>query len=383
MQILSNLMILLLLTSCAPTPKPNPEPTPMQLEVAIPLLTTQLFSQVKESQSVFDGFGNQQVVLDPFIDINSGEVVEVSRDIETLITNEAKNKFEQFTITRLTPEALTQANYLMTGVIRYDDYGAGQKFYRVLSSIVDLKTGAVVAHSKAWIADRKLAYKPRISNPIPSAKDQDCKDVAQSEVGTNVSQQKCYAARETQATLVAAEAAYEAGNYSEALDLFKKVTASSDGQLMRAYSGLYQTYKNLGDQAGAKEAFDKLVELGVNNQELNARFLFLVDKTEFNQELKSEYALWLQSMADYFSNTNLCFNIIGHSSKSGSPDYNKKLSLRRAEKVQQELATYVPALQKKIQIYGEGFDKNLVGSGTDDDQDAIDRRVEFKIVDCS
>jgi hypothetical protein len=32
---------------------------------------------------------------------------------------------------------------------------------------------------------------------------------------------------------------------------------------------------------------------------------------------------------------------------------------------------------------GKGFRENLVGSGSDDAVDALDRRVEFRIVPCS
>jgi hypothetical protein len=38
---------------------------------------------------------------------------------------------------------------------------------------------------------------------------------------------------------------------------------------------------------------------------------------------------------------------------------------------------------QKSRAIGKGFEENLVGSGTDDLRDAIDRRVEFVVIDCS
>jgi outer membrane protein OmpA-like peptidoglycan-associated protein len=36
----------------------------------------------------------------------------------------------------------------------------------------------------------------------------------------------------------------------------------------------------------------------------------------------------------------------------------------------------------RTETIGMGFRQNLVGSGTDDAGDALDRRVEFKVVQC-
>ena len=39
-------------------------------------------------------------------------------------------------------------------------------------------------------------------------------------------------------------------------------------------------------------------------------------------------------------------------------------------------------LATRTRASGMGWRENIVGTGTDDVSDALDRRVEFKIVDC-
>ena len=62
------------------------------------------------------------------------------------------------------------------------------------------------------------------------------------------------------------------------------------------------------------------------------------------------------------------------------PELERTLSLRRADSVQSQL----PAdLRRSSCTVGMGFDQTLIGSGTDDARDALDRRVEFEVVACN
>ena len=42
-----------------------------------------------------------------------------------------------------------------------------------------------------------------------------------------------------------------------------------------------------------------------------------------------------------------------------------------------------PQAPQKTRAFGRGFKENVIGSGSDDAQDAIDRRAEFQVVDCA
>ena len=76
-------------------------------------------------------------------------------------------------------------------------------------------------------------------------------------------------------------------------------------------------------------------------------------------------------------------NIVGHTSRTGSEPANDALSLQRANFIRQRLAAEAPSLAAKTKTSGMGFRQNIVGSGTDNAVDALDRRVEFRIVPCT
>ena len=76
-------------------------------------------------------------------------------------------------------------------------------------------------------------------------------------------------------------------------------------------------------------------------------------------------------------------NVVGHTSLTGSQAYNDRLSLQRAVYIKKRLDTESPELSARTKAAGMGFRENLVGTGTDDARDALDRRVEFKITECS
>ena len=75
-------------------------------------------------------------------------------------------------------------------------------------------------------------------------------------------------------------------------------------------------------------------------------------------------------------------NVVGHTSKTGSEQANDALSLQRANVIRQRLSSEAGALGARTKTVGMGFRQNIVGSGTDNAVDALDRRVEFRIIPC-
>ena len=57
-------------------------------------------------------------------------------------------------------------------------------------------------------------------------------------------------------------------------------------------------------------------------------------------------------------------------------------SLQRAAAIQQRLNAEAGGASLRAKTLGVGFRENIIGSGTDNMVDALDRRVEFKIVGC-
>jgi len=54
----------------------------------------------------------------------------------------------------------------------------------------------------------------------------------------------------------------------------------------------------------------------------------------------------------------------------------------RAQFVMDLLSTGVPDGRGRMIATGRGYKENLVGTGKDDASDALDRRVEFKVIGC-
>ena len=74
--------------------------------------------------------------------------------------------------------------------------------------------------------------------------------------------------------------------------------------------------------------------------------------------------------------------IIGHTSRSGPEPINERLSVMRAQYIKQRLDTDAPQLKTRTKAIGKGSQETLIGIGTDDGRDAVDRRVEFRVVGC-
>ena len=69
-------------------------------------------------------------------------------------------------------------------------------------------------------------------------------------------------------------------------------------------------------------------------------------------------------------------------SRTGSEQNNERLSLRRAELIKQRMLAETREASSRIETAGSGSRENLIGSGTDDLRDALDRRVEFRVIPC-
>ncbi|MEO6856120.1 MAG: OmpA family protein, partial [Rhodoferax sp.] len=77
-----------------------------------------------------------------------------------------------------------------------------------------------------------------------------------------------------------------------------------------------------------------------------------------------------------------CLEITGHTSATGPEPLNERLSQLRAEYVKTRLEATNPALAKRSIANGMGSRQTMVGNGRDDASDALDRRVEFKVIGC-
>jgi len=190
----------------------------------------------------------------------------------------------------------------------------------------------------------------------------------------------------TKKFLVAAEQAYEKGDNQKALKYYTEAEKRPDGKNMTVYSGLYNTARLLNQSDEAEQYFGQLINTSIDEKKrIEIKILFKVNSAYFIDigDMPKHYSMWLRQIATQFQNRGECVKIVGHSSRTGKEEYNKTLSKKRAQLVQQVLAVKYPQIKKKTEIIGMGYAENIVGSGTDDARDAIDRRVEFRLMDCT
>ena len=94
------------------------------------------------------------------------------------------------------------------------------------------------------------------------------------------------------------------------------------------------------------------------------------------------YPVWLKAIASRASSGSSCLEVTGQTSATGPEPLNERLSLLRAEYVKAQLEASAPALAKRTIAAGMGSRQTMVGSGRDNASDALDRRVEFKVIGC-
>jgi outer membrane protein OmpA-like peptidoglycan-associated protein len=152
---------------------------------------------------------------------------------------------------------------------------------------------------------------------------------------------------------------------------------------MRTYSGLYLTNLKLGRQPAAMQAFGQIVDHGLAEKKLSVKFLFRPGSTAFDAGSDAKfYPLWLGEVAKRSGQAQACLEITGHTSATGPEPVNERLSLLRAEVIRTEVERRAPSLAKRVIASGAGSRELMVGNGKDDASDALDRRVEFKVLGC-
>ena len=378
---------LVLLSSCAHTPT---EPKPFQFDTAIRTLAQDLLKQVNDHHDDSDQ-STANIVIDPFFDANSGEVLNVSKQIEAIFFEEQQKSFPHISLKPLRSDTLMDAQYILRGEIRLDRLKSektDQKLYHVLASVDNRKR--VVALADVWVSEKNLDYTGAgihadtpmfIIDPLREK----ARAIIESRVKASVEPESA-AFLETKAILVEAGDAYENKDYKKALRLFEQAAKQDDGQVMETYAGLYLTHYVLNQKRQAEVAFAQLVDISVTKTgSLSVKFLFEVNQADFlkNENLRTQYYIWIKKIGEYFRHSNTCLQIVGHCSKTGPAEWNDKLSEKRAQRIQNLMRRSFPEIKQHSQAIGKGYHENIVGTGTDDERDALDRRVEFILTDCS
>jgi outer membrane protein OmpA-like peptidoglycan-associated protein len=150
------------------------------------------------------------------------------------------------------------------------------------------------------------------------------------------------------------------------------------------FNGLYLVNWKLNRREAAREAFGRIVELGLEAQRLSVKFLFTPNSARFGSDEGVAYTIWAREIAMRTVKTDKCLEVVGHTSATGLIDVNERLSLQRAEYVKGRLLAASSGVNaSRFVAKGAGSSELIVGTGKDDASDALDRRVEFKTIPCA
>ena len=157
------------------------------------------------------------------------------------------------------------------------------------------------------------------------------------------------------------------------------------GEQLRVLNGLYLTNWKLDRRDAAREAFERIVDYGVNAERLAVKFLFGPNAAQFTTDARRAAAVRHVGGGDRqaYRLDRQVPRGVGHTSATGAADLNERLSLQRAEYVRDRLNDTAGKTAKRFAPVGVGPRQLIVGTGRDDASDALDRRVEFKTIPCA
>lgn len=367
-------------------------PAPISFEGAVARAGQGLFAQA----SLLLGSETRALVVDPLIDANTGGQTVGTARMGTQLEAIVRSKYGGWTVKPLTRQSLDEQPLLLIGTLTpvtvERSVDTVPDAFRVWLTLIDLRTGKVIAKQidRATVGTVDAEPLPYYRDSPTWHKDKTVLGYINScQVNTKIGDPADpeYLARLRSAAIVnEAILAYGKGNIEQANRLYKEAGAekSADPGDLRVLNGLYLTSWQLGQQPAAIDAFDKLVDSGLAAKRLPVKMLFQPSRTVFNQvgDLPQQYQIWLASLARQTGKTSACVRIVGHTSRTGSTRANETLSRQRAEAVQKMLEQRNGSLGTRLNAAGVGSREALVGLGTDDQRDALDRRVEFRVVDC-
>ena len=330
-----------------------------------------------------------RIVVDNALDGLTGQQTVATRTLDDRLLARVPARFPAFEVSPISGGGVATARFILTTTVTVLEQVQNKTSnYRLSFSLTDGRSGIVVALAAAQATAETVDITPtNFYRDSPSlVKDRTVEGqirTAQTPAGTAAD--GVYLSSLSVAALIAeGSRLYEAAQYAEALAVYETAVARPDGKHMRVYNGLYLSNVQLGRMDGAEQAFGRLVQLGLATNSLSVKFLFRPSSTDFwpDPKISGSYPMWLRVVVRESLASKTCMTIVGHSSRTGTEQSNERLSLARAASIQKRLESVAPEISRQLQSTGVGFRENLIGTGTDDARDALDRRVEFRVRAC-
>src|SRR5271154_1585712 len=366
-----------------------PPPTPVAFDPALLKAANDLFSKAKLDVTP----DKVTLVIDPLIDGVTGAQSSATHLEEKRVVELVKSNYPRFQVARFSSETVAKSPIVLIGTFTAINNagvaGGARDAYRICLALADLKTKTIISKGVARALPEGIDPTPVsffAESPV-FAKDASTDAYIKSCQGTKVGDtiDQAYADRIVVASLVNdGIEAYDAGRYRDALDVYQSALKTPGGEQLRVLNGIYLANYRLHRTRAAMEAFGKVVDYGLTGDRLAVKFLFKPGSTQFisDRNIRAPYDAWIEKIAERTAAKQGCLEVIGHTSATGLPAINDRLSGLRADYIKDRLEDEQRSLRGRLVATGRGSREMIVGTGKDDASDALDRRVEFKVVPC-
>ncbi len=370
-------------------PSPAAPPNPVPFDDALLRAANDLFSKA----ALPPGNEKLELVIDPLIDGISGAQSTATRLMQERIVALVGKSYPRFEVRPFSSEALSRAPVVLIGTftaINNAGMADGPRdAYRICLALADLRSKSIMSKGVARAKPEAVDVTPTpafADNPVWST-----------DPATSVYIKACqgtkpgdpidpvYVERIGTSSLISdGILEYDDRHYREALAFYRTALKLAGGDQLRVRSGIYLANWKLNRRNDATDAFGSLVDYSLAGKKLSVRFLFKPGSTQFidDPQISGPYPMWLSQIATRAAQRNACLQIVGHTSKTGPPQVNERLSVLRAQFIKDLLQGSFPRLADKLKATGVGSRETLIGTGRDDASDAIDRRVDFNVSDC-
>jgi len=376
------------LPASAPTPPP-----PQAYEKAVLSAATALLGNAKLPPEGTPARQRYAVVIDPLVDGMTGAQSVATQSMGARLTKLMREQYPQYEVQPFSAGNIAKSPFVLIGTftgVNAQRQTAGQReAYRICLALADLRSGKLVSKGLAFALPEGVDPTPlAFFRDAPAwSEDPATQGYIKTCQGTKAGDpiNPLYLDRILAATQIAeAIDAYNAGRYRDALNLYNDALSTPTGNQLRVHNGIYLANWKLGRKADAQAAFARIVDFGLEQRRLAVKFLFRPGSTAFipDPRLSGPYPAWLNTIAHRTAAGSSCLEITGHTSPTGPEPLNERLSQLRADVVRDLLARDAPVLAKRMIATGMGSRQTLIGNGRDDATDALDRRVEFKVIGC-
>ncbi len=381
------------LWGCA-APEANPVPAPaaamqtpgpVSSEQGLNLVAHELVRQVRQLPG-FAGPTSRPILVDRVIEARSGQQTLGSRQLDRQLVARLADLLPTHPVVALEPDPPRAARWLVSASLGPGPDATPGPWLD--ATVIDLERGLVLAHARQAVLPTLLDATPtrlfRANPGLASARAAQAQIRSTRAEAGEAAEPAYLAGLAINALIGQADAYAERGRCTDSLSRLQPPTYPGEDLRARLLQALYRCQTQEGQEQAAEASFGRIVALGIEQQRLSIKFLFQPASSGYvaDPRLSAPYPMWIRQIAAATRQTGTCLDIAGHSGKTRAERRDPQLSQQRAEAVQAQLLAAEPELDGRLQTTGAGARALLVGTGTDDLRDALDRRVELKLRPC-